>query len=507
MMMYLAGAVIVLAGLMIAWIWIYENFIKDNSASSIVKPDRSAENTSFLQGALNYGHVGEPLIMYDQSKKMQKQLQADPYRLELPVFTVSSQERGLVVGVSGSGKTNFIFAQICDWMKSGKSFVVSDVKPEIWGVLLANNMFEGFGYDYIVINPTDEKSYKYNMLDDVADDQDLDELLQILVPAVGEGSPFADFGRNVLKACIIYNREKDGDVSLTSVFKFLTSFSSGQKLLDKLLDNGSDNVKSLVNQAKMAGNSENFLGLGLTALVRALSFLNNKTIADNVASSDFSLDEALQMPRVAVFLQYEQKDMKATQSLFSAMVQHIIRVLMTNARNRDDVFLLFDELLNGGKIENLADKFNLIRSYKMPSFLYIQSIAGLVEKYNEDEAMKIISACSLQICYRVNDVESAEFFSKLAGQIKATRHNKTVSPAVNASGAIYSKPSYSQNAEMVDLVPVETMLQMPFGKALCVYKGQSAIINIPQHFKDTPMTNPAGAVRLGDLGEELEEVV
>lgn len=46
------------------------------------------------------------------------------------------------------------------------------------------------------------------MLDDVADDQDLDELLQILVPAVGEGSPFADFGRNVLKACIIYNREK-----------------------------------------------------------------------------------------------------------------------------------------------------------------------------------------------------------------------------------------------------------------------------------------------------------
>ena len=341
------------------------------------------------------------------------------------------------------------------------------------------------------------------MLDDVANDDDLDELLQILVPAVGEGSPFADFGRNVLKACIIYIREKNGYVSLTSVFEFLTSFSNGQKLLDKLLDNGSDNVKSLVNQAKMAGNSENFLGLGLTALVRALSFLNNKTIAQNVGSSDFSLDEVLQMPRVAVFLQYEQKDMKATQSLFSATVQHTIRILMNNARNRDDVFLLFDELLNGGKIENLADKFNLIRSYKMPAFLYIQSIAGLVEKYNEDEAMKIISACSLQICYRVNDVDSAEFFSKLAGQVGAIRHNKSVSPAVNASGAVYSKASYSKNAEMVDLIPVETMLQMPFGKALAVYKGQSAIINIPQHFRDTPMTNPAGAVRLGDLSEEL----
>lgn len=505
-MMYLAGAVIFFAGLMLAWIWVYENFIRDNSPSSVVKPDRTAENTSFLKGVLNHGQKGEPLIMYDQSVK-KKALAGDGWRKNIPVYTVSSQERGLVVGVSGSGKTNFIFAQIADWMKSGKSFVVSDVKPEIWGVLLANGVFDKFGYEYIVINPTDGAGHKYNMLDDVANDDDLDELLQILVPAVGEGSPFADFGRNVLKACIIYIREKNGYVSLTSVFEFLTSFSNGQKLLDKLLDNGSDNVKSLVNQAKMAGNSENFLGLGLTALVRALSFLNNKTIAQNVGSSDFSLDEVLQMPRVAVFLQYEQKDMKATQSLFSATVQHTIRILMNNARNRDDVFLLFDELLNGGKIENLADKFNLIRSYKMPAFLYIQSIAGLVEKYNEDEAMKIISACSLQICYRVNDVDSAEFFSKLAGQVGAIRHNKSVSPAVNASGAVYSKASYSKNAEMVDLIPVETMLQMPFGKALAVYKGQSAIINIPQHFRDTPMTNPAGAVRLGDLSEELEEVI
>lgn len=76
---------------------------------------------------------------------------------------------------------------------------------------------------------------------------------------------------------------------------------------------------------------------------------------------------------------------------------------------------------------------------------------------------------------------------------------KNVSPAVNASGATYSKASYSENAEMVDLVPVETMLQMPFGKALCVYKGQSAIIDIPQHWQDTPMTEKAEKVRLGDF--------
>ena len=504
MMIYLAGAVILFAGCMILWSWLNEN----NVATSKIVPVRTAENTSFLQNVLNreMGSVGEPLVMYAPVKA--KQLENDLYRSDLPIYTVSCEERGLVVGVSGAGKTNFIFAQIAQWMTSEKSFVVTDVKPEIFGVLLANNMFELGGYDYVVINPTDPTGHKYNMLDDVTDDNNLDELLQILVPTGAENTAaFADFARLILKACIIHVRAVDGSVSLTSVFDYITKFSSGQKLIDKLLDSENSDVVRLVRQAKLAGDNERFVSSGISALTNALNFLNNKVIAENVASSDFSLNEALQSPKTAIFLQFEQKDMNVTESLYSATVQHIIRLLMTNANNRDDVFLLFDELLNGGKIENLANKFNLIRSYKMPAFLYIQSIAGLIEKYGRDEAMKIISACSLQICYRVNDVESAEFFSKLAGQIKATRHNKSVSPGVNASGATYSKASYSENAEMVDLVPVETMLQMPFGKALCVYKGQSAIIDIPQHWQDTPMTAPAGAVRLGDLGEELEEVV
>ena len=196
--------------------------------------------------------------------------------------------------------------------------------------------------------------------------------------------------------------------------------------------------------------------------------------------------------------------MNTTERLFSLHVQHIIRLLMSNARQRDDVFLIFDELLNGGKIENLADRFNLIRSYKMPTFLYIQSVAGLVEKYGKAEADKIISACSLQICYRVNDSETAEFFSKLCGQVTAERVNKSVSPTVTADGRLINKTNISKNLEMVDLVPPEMMLQLGFGKALCIYKGQSAIINIPQHFKDTPLTGGADFVRLGDLDEITE---
>lgn len=504
-MIYIAGAIILFAVLMIVWISIYENFFKDNSATSVIVPSRTAENTKMLKGVLNAkDNLGEPLVMYAPVKK--KQLAADPFRSYLPVFTVSCQERGLVVGVSGAGKTNFIFAQIAHWMTSEKSFVVTDVKPEIFGVLLANDMFEMGGYDYVVINPTDPKSHKYNMLDDVTDDNNLDELLKILVPSGADNTAaFADFARLILKACIIHVRDVEGSVSLTSVFDYIIKFSSGQKLIDKLRDDGNADVVRLVNQAKLSADNERFVSSGISALTNALNFLNNKVIADNVASSDFSLNEVLQSPKKAVFLQFEQKDMQVTESLYSTMVQHIIRLLMSNADQRDDVFLIFDELLNGGKIEKLSDKFNLIRSFKMPAFLYIQSIAGLVQKYGKDEAMKTIAACSLQISYRVNDVESAEFFSDLAGQIEAKKHNKTVSPAVRADGSSYDKPSYSVNTELVDLLPKETMLKLPAGKALCVYKGEAAVIDIPQHYKDTPMTKAADVVRLGDF-VEVEEV-
>lgn len=135
MMMYVSIAIVIFAGGILAWVWIYENFFKTYSATSKIVPSRKSEDTSFLKSVLNRGAIGEPLVMYAPVKK--KQLEADPYRLKLPVYTVSCQERGFVVGVSGAGKTNFIFAQIADWMKSGKSFVVTDVKPEIFGVVLA----------------------------------------------------------------------------------------------------------------------------------------------------------------------------------------------------------------------------------------------------------------------------------------------------------------------------------------------------------------------------------
>lgn len=488
-------------GVIFLWVFIYENFFKDNSATSNVVQTRKADDTTALKKVLNRGAIGEPLIMYAPVKT--SKLEKDPYRLELPVYTVSCQNRGLVVGVSGSGKTNFILAQILDWLKSGKSFVCSDVKPEIWGILATNGVLDAFGYESIIINPTDENAHKYNIFDDLQSDNDLDELLQVLLPTQSsETAVFTNVGRLILKAIILFVRDSnDGYVSLTSVYDFIVSQSSDKKMLAKLKDDGSPKVKELMNLAEKIGGNERLQSAGMNTIIEMFQFMSNDTIRHNLSCSDFSLADVLTSEKKAIFLQFEQKAKNTTERLFSVHVQHLIGLLVATAesgKRQDDVFVILDELLNGGKIANLAEKLNLIRDYKAPTFLYIQTIAGLERKYG-DESDEIIASSNLKICYRVNDNKTAQEFSKLVGVVSAKEYNKSVKPTVRDNGRLVYDNTHSVNNIELDLVTPEMLAQLPFGKALCIYLGQSAIIDIPQHFKDTPMTEKAQFVRPSDL--------
>jgi type IV secretory pathway TraG/TraD family ATPase VirD4 len=48
-------------------------------------------------------------------------------------------------------------------MKSGQSIVLTDIKPELYGILKAMNADENFGYKIWVINPLDPYADSYNI--------------------------------------------------------------------------------------------------------------------------------------------------------------------------------------------------------------------------------------------------------------------------------------------------------------------------------------------------------
>ena len=304
-MLYLGGAVVVFAGIMIAWNYLYEEFFRDTRPKTDLIPSRKNTDISLLRQYVHYGAVGEPLLFYGKPKK--KELENDPYRLEIPNYTCSCEKRGLVVGVSGTGKTNFIYSQIVDWSKSGKSYIVTDIKPEIWGTLHANGIIEGFEYNDIVINPTDENSLKYNLLDDV-DDSELGEIVKILVPALSdETQGFALTAQKLLRGVILHLRAENGAVSLPAVYAYISSFKSGNKLIEQIIDEGEDVPAKLMRQARLAGDNERFMSSSVSALLSALEFLDNPIIYENMSSSDISLKDVLAQSKQAIFLQFERK--------------------------------------------------------------------------------------------------------------------------------------------------------------------------------------------------------
>ncbi|MFH4214270.1 type IV secretory system conjugative DNA transfer family protein, partial [Acinetobacter baumannii] len=91
----------------------------------------------------------------------------------------TNENRGLIVGEPGTGKSSYLVAQLIDWMQSGKSFVATDIKPEIWGILKENGVFDRFGYTDWVINPTDTASHHYNIFSEAMSSAELNEILAV----------------------------------------------------------------------------------------------------------------------------------------------------------------------------------------------------------------------------------------------------------------------------------------------------------------------------------------
>ena len=492
--LYFMLAVIAIAACGIVGTWFYNEFLKDTSLRSEIKPSRLNTDTSLLCEKINFGEVGEPLLFYGKAKK--GQLKKDAWRFNLPNYTVSSEKRGLVVGASGTGKTNYIYSQIVDWSKSGKSYVVTDIKPEIWGTLCANDIISDFGYQDIVINPTDPNSSKYNFLDDV-DDSELGELVKILVPASSdETKGFAQTAQKLLRGIILHLRQKDGAVSLPSAYDYISEFKSGNKLIADIIEDGDDIPATLMRQARLAGDNERFMASALSSLLSALEFLDNPIIADNMSRSDISLKTVLKQPNQAIFLQFEQISQAETESLYSTMVMHVIRMLMSNYREREDVFLIFDELLNGGKIDALTDKLNTMRSYKLPTFLYIQTLSGLYKKYGEDDSNNLIGTCSVKLICRTDDNTSVEYFSKLAGTIPAQMIDTYYTTESRQDGSPYQrKHVVPKGLKDIPLVDENELRKMPRGRCMLIVDGEAAIVDMPEHWKHLPMNEQASFIR------------
>lgn len=448
-----------------------------------------------LVNELNYGGVGEPLVA--MSNYNTKQVEQDPWLEQMPKFTIPSEERGLVLGVSGTGKTSYLISQLIDWIQSGKSFVVTDVKPEIWAILKCNGVFERYGYEDLVINPTDPNALAYNPFDDISDFGDIDELLYIIVPrSASDSAVFADNARRLIKAIMYHLKQKKGSVSLPDVREYRYKVGDMKMLLENLKNSENDVAKRLAIDILDAAENENFFASILGSFTNELDFLENEVISRNLSKSDISLREKLQEPKKAVFLQFAEADKGKTYKIFGMMLSHVLRMLQLNHRNREDVFIAIDEIMNSAPINDLPNRLNVMRSAKMPLFMYLQTMKGLDALYGVNESNMMISACNFKACYRVNDLETAEMFSRMCGETEVTTTTRKLVPEKTPTGNIIMRMNEETSLTTDSLANPEELLRMEANHALLMYKGQVGKIGMPVYYNwyPMPMRNNFGTV-------------
>ena len=138
-------------------------------------------------------------------------------------FYVSTEDRALVIGPPGTGKTVFLLNQILKAARDGLSFCAVDIKPELH--LILDFSLKEKGYRVIRINPAvvDEEADHWNPLEDVNDETALMEMCAALLPINDpRDAPFTESQRDWLKAAVFHIKAQPGG-SLPGAFNFFSS--------------------------------------------------------------------------------------------------------------------------------------------------------------------------------------------------------------------------------------------------------------------------------------------
>ena len=382
-------------------------------------------------------------------------------RTHQPLY-ISAEDRGVVIGPPGTGKTAFMVTQLLDRVERKGSFVCLDIKPELHQIMREKIIAQG--YRVLVFNPTN-KSDRYNLLDDLVGPTAIGELAYSLIPSTdGEGRAFDEGARDLLDGIISYLKHEKREVSLPALREFLAKFSSETELIATLSQCSDPDVKDTAFAIARSAKNARFMGSVFATLRSNLRFLRFEDIRDSIGTSDFSLSVFRDDQPVALFLQFEERHQETTQLLISVMVSHLFNYFIEHV-DREPVLLMLDEIGNVPRIPGLVEKLNTIRSRKLPTWMYWQGIQQM-QKYGKqanEGPNSIMAACDFHMALRLNDNDTARWFSERIGTVDRV--------SVSSTSGEHSSTTTSTKEEPI--LKVADLQSLPGGESVAVYRGRA----------------------------------
>jgi type IV secretion system protein VirD4 len=371
----------------------------------------------------------------------------------------SIEDRALVVGPPGTGKTTFLLNQILRSAKQSQDFIAVDIKPELAHILRED--LEIFGYTVIEIDPLNGSGRRYNLLSDIDDDSGIFELCESLIPTPERDQAWAKAEQAYFRLSLLYlrykhNSEKDM-CSLPAAYQLIGNHPSAEAFLRTV--SRSEHAPTRQSAEKMLAQ----LGASIPAqagfgsVFERLSWLSLDTVSHTLSKSDFSLKSIGKSKKpVALFLKFEETRLGVMGGLLSALYGHILGTLIRTSATRRPVALYLDEIGNIPPISGLTSKLNTMRSRHLPTWMYWQSTQQM-SAYGQGAREIFFGAADLQIFFRSNDVDTMQTVEKIAGKISIAKHSQSTDGSTLTRSVTSERVDRIEGAELGGLAPNEVI--------------------------------------------------
>jgi type IV secretory pathway TraG/TraD family ATPase VirD4 len=339
-----------------------------------------------------------------------------------------SMRHSLVVGQSGSGKTQAVFLTNLLRANKNMSYVVHDPSGEMREN--SKNYLETLGFTIKTINLAfPNQSHSYNPLKRLDSSYgSAKRLANILVTTtLGEGSNdrFWNLKAEQILAffiCFIKSLEPKYH-NMATVLQLLNSFSSNPIGVDTLIAEKCTN-KELFEEYKNIASIDAKLMSNILATTKAsIAIFENEEIRDLTINDDIDFSELRQKPMI-IFLQSSIMKLRFNAPLFSLIITQLMEEMIHKLPKKDDraITMLLDEM-GVLLLPNFSDFLANCRKYNVACVLGCQTTYQIISKYGKEEGNNIIANCYSQLFFSNQPIETCQILEKIGGYYEEELEN------------------------------------------------------------------------------------
>lgn len=394
-----------------------------------------------------------------------------------------------VCGGSGARKTTTqALNDLFQIIRSGSSFIVTDPKAEIYGMLAV--MCEKEGYDvksYNLVNLINSDAIDFVKCcrsDDGDQDTEVKNvmtLVQVIMSNTsneGEAGFWKDLQTGLLTAGILYVMyDTSGNTQPTLAGAYSLILEKNGTELDRLFNNLDNSHPAKAQYLVYAKTEDKIRSSVIVGLTMRLQILQTNAAKRIISEDEIDLT-APGKRKCAYFI--IMSDQERTFDFLSSLFFSMFFIKETayadsqpDRKTKVPVYLIMDEFPSIGTLPDFSRKLATLRSRQILITIIFQNYGQIMDKYEKHEWQTIVSNCDINVYLGGNDgEETAKFYVNRMGEMTAVSKGKRkeehiLSPTNNR---FYPTATVTESETSRSVMTVDELLRMNTDNAIVMMK-------------------------------------